>query len=268
MTEYIAKSAHIGDGCVLGKNIVIEEDVTVGANTVTGNNVVILRGVRIGDHVSIGHNVVIHENTIIGNEVSIADSSVIGRQPKSAAISTRKVERTLPPLQIGERCTIGALVTLYAGTRIGAGAMVADMASIREMCVIKDYAIIGRGVLMEYETVVGEYSKIQTGCHITGNMVIEDHVFFGAEVTTMNDKYMDRTGEPFAGPHIKSGARVGCNATLLPGVVIGKEAVIGAGAVVTKDVPDYKVAVGVPARVIKDVPVDQLLRLEENLTRR
>jgi UDP-2-acetamido-3-amino-2,3-dideoxy-glucuronate N-acetyltransferase len=259
MTEYIAKSARIGDGCVLGKNIVIEEDVTVGANAVIGNNVVIMRGVQIGDDVSIGHNAVIHENTIIGSEVSISDSSIIGRQPKSAAISTRKVERTLPPLQIGDRCTIGALATLYAGTKIGVGAMVADMASIREMCVVKDYAIIGRGVLMEYETVVGEYSKIQTGCHITGNMVIEDHVFFGAEVTTMNDKYMDRTDESFAGPYIKSGARVGCNATLLPGVVIGKEAVIGAGAVVTKDVPDYKVAVGVPAQVIKDVPVDQLL---------
>lgn len=90
-------------------------------------------------------------------------------------------------------------------------------------------------------------------------MIIEDHVFFGPLVTSMNDKYMDRAEETFKGPHVKRGARIGGNATLLPGITIGEEAVIGAGAVVTKDVGPYTVAVGVPAKPIKEVPKEQYL---------
>ena len=104
-----------------------------------------------------------------------------------------------------------------------------------------------------------------THSQVTGNMVIEDHVFFGGAVASTNDKYMGRTGNQFNGPRVKSGARVGANATILAGVTIGKEAVIGAGAVVTTDIPDYKVALGIPARVVKDVPLDQRLEFGKRI---
>jgi acetyltransferase-like isoleucine patch superfamily enzyme len=262
MCKQIASSASIGQGCLLGENTIIEEDVIIGDESSIGHGVVIQSGAKIGKRVTISHNVVIYPSTEIGDGVDIRDNSVLGRPPKSSTISTRKVERELSPLQIGDHSIIGACVTLYAGTKVGVGVMIADMASIRELCDIKGHTIVGRGVVVEYETVIGENVKIQAGCHVTGNMIIEDHVFLGPEVTTANDPYMDRVKGEFKGPHVKRGARIGSNATLLPGVVIGEEALVTAGALVGTDVPDGKIAAGLPARLIGDVPQDELLHSE------
>jgi acetyltransferase-like isoleucine patch superfamily enzyme len=214
--------------------------------------------VEIGPGGYIGHGVVIHPGTRIGKNVNIQDGSVIGRMPRSGASSGRKVRKELPPLEIGDDCVIGANVVLYAGTKIGNQVMVADLASVREQNVIGDRSIIGRLVMVEYETIIGQHVIIQTGSHITGNAVIEDDVFIGSEVSTTNEQYMGRADEHYGGPHIKQWARIGSNATLLPGVVIGEEAVVAAGSVVTRDVPAYKVVMGVPARVVKDVPPEHL----------
>jgi UDP-2-acetamido-3-amino-2,3-dideoxy-glucuronate N-acetyltransferase len=219
-------------------------------------------GAAIGKGVTIGHNVVIYPGTEIGDGVDIRDNSVLGRPPKASAISTRKIERELPPLRIGDYSVIGACVALYSGTKVGVGVLIADLASIRELCDIKDHAIVGRGVVVEYETVIGENSKIQSGCHLTGNMTIEDHVFFGPEVTTANDLSMDRVKGEFKGPYVKKGARIGSNATLLPGVVIGEDALVTAGAIVGMNVPDQKIAAGLGARLVGGVPQDELLHSE------
>lgn len=262
MCKHIAPSALIGQGCLVGENTILEENVVVGDESMIGHGVVIQAGARIGREVTIGNNVVIYAGTQIGNGVDIRDNSVLGRPPKSSPLSTRKVERKLSPLQIGDHSVIGACVTLYAGTIVGQGVMIADMASIREMCDIRDRVIVGRGVVVEYETVIGEKSKIQAGCHITGNMIIEDYVFLGPEVTTANDPFMDRVKGNFKGPHIKRGARIGSNATLLPGIVIGEDAVVAAGALVGTNVPDRKIAAGLPARLIGDIPQNEVLHLE------
>jgi acetyltransferase-like isoleucine patch superfamily enzyme len=82
-------------------------------------------------------------------------------------------------------------------------------------------------------------------------MIIEDNVFLGPCVSTSNDKYMGAGNYPYQGPIIKRGAKIGNNATLLPGITINENAIIGAGATVTKDVEAGKTAVGNPARVIK-----------------
>jgi UDP-2-acetamido-3-amino-2,3-dideoxy-glucuronate N-acetyltransferase len=205
----------------------------------------------------IGRNVRIYPNSVIGKNVKIGDNTVVGKQPQSSPISTRKVDRIQPPVEIGDGTVIGCSCVIYAGTKIGKNCMVGDLASIREGCEISDFVIIGRGTMVEYDTKIGSYTKIQTACYITGNMVIEDHVFFGPRATTLNDKYMDRVKCEFKGPHVKKGARIGGNATLLPGVIIGRDVVIGAGAVVIKNIPDCSVAVGVPAKVIKKVPKEQ-----------
>jgi acetyltransferase-like isoleucine patch superfamily enzyme len=98
--------------------------------------------------------------------------------------------------------------------------------------------------------------------HITGCMVIEDHVFIGPGVMTTNDNSMGRKGhgslDQIFGPVVRRGAAIGGNCTLLPGVEIGELAIVGVGAVVTRSVPPRVVAMGVPARVIKDVPEDLL----------
>jgi acetyltransferase-like isoleucine patch superfamily enzyme len=239
----------------------IDKSAIIGQEFVSGFNVIVMEKAIIGDNVRIGHNAIIYPFTKISNNVEILDNAVIGKKPSSISTLTRKTEEPLPPCEIGEGSIIGTSAIIYAGTVIGKHCLVSDLASIREKCVIKDHVIIGRAVTVEYETTIGEYSKIMTHSQLTGNMIIEDHVFFGGAVASTNDKYMGRTGNQFNGPRIKSGARIGANATILAGVTIGKETIIGAGAVVTSDIPDYKVALGIPARVVKEVPLDQRLHL-------
>ena len=240
----------------------IDKDIKMDRDCVLGNNVTILEDVKIGKNVRIGHNVVIYPNTKIGDDVEIQDNSVIGKLPRSSAISCTKIKELTLPTIIGDGTFIGALCSIYATTQIGKECLIGDLASIREGCSIDDFTIVGRSVTVECNTKIGKYVKIQTACHITADMIIEDYVFFGPEVTTMNDKYMGRIDESFNGPHVKRGVRVGGNATILPGVIIGEDAVIGAGAVVTKDIPSHVVAFGVPAKPVKEVPKEHFLKSE------
>jgi acetyltransferase-like isoleucine patch superfamily enzyme len=241
-------------------NNFIDETAKIGQNFNIGHNSVIMEEVNIGKNVTIGHNVVIYPLTRISDNVSILDNAIVGKQPSRISTLTIKVEKE-PPCEIGEGSIIGTSAIIYAGVKIGKNCFIADLASIRERCIIKDHAIIGRVVTIEYDTTVGEYSRIMTHSQITGNMIIEDHVFFGGAVASTNDKYMT-TGK-WKGPIVKSGARIGANATIIGGNTVGKEAMIGAGAVVTSDIPDYKVALGIPARVVKEVPLDQRLPVKK-----
>ncbi len=243
-------------------SVSIANTATIGANCVFGNNVVIMDNVVLGENVSIGNNCVIHPNTKIENNVEIQDNTILGKRPRSSVMSKIKVKVKYDSLHIAENTLVGTSVIVYCGTKIGKNCLIGDLASIRENCSINDYTIIGSAVTINVNTNIGKYTKIQTACHLTGNMVIEDHVFFGPEVTTMNDMYMGRTDsseDKRVGPTIKTGARIGSNSTILAKITIGRDAVVGAGSVVTKDVPDAKVAVGVPARVIKDVQLEHRL---------
>lgn len=237
-------TARLGTRVRLGKNTLVEADVVVGNDTVVGYNVVLYRGSKIGAGVRIDDNV------------------VIGKQPMRAAFSTLKVEGTLPPAEIGDGCIIGTSVVIYAGCRLGQKVLVADLATIRENVKVGDATIVGRGVAIENLCEVGSKVKLETGCYITARSVIEDLCFVAPMVTTSNDNFLGRTEERFKhtkGPHLRRGARVGANAVLLPGIVVGEDAVVGAGAVAVRDVPPYTVVVGVPAKVVKDTPVEQRL---------
>ncbi|MFC2017477.1 DapH/DapD/GlmU-related protein [Chloroflexota bacterium] len=243
----------------------IAETVKLGKNYTLGHNVVILDNVQIGDNSYIGHNVVIHEGTRIGNNAYIDDGTILGRMPRSGASSRRRAEKHLPPLEIGDDCVISANVIVYAGTRIGKRVMIGDLASIREQNEIGDKTIIGRLIMMEPRTKIGKNVRTAAGTHLTSDMIIEDEAFIGSEISTTNDNLMGRgVAGKYKGPHIKRGARIGSNSTLLPGVVIGEEALVAAGAVVTRDVPDRKIVMGVPAKVVGDVPENELLSPREN----
>jgi acetyltransferase-like isoleucine patch superfamily enzyme len=140
--------------------------------------------------------------------------------------------------------------------------IVGDQACVRERVHVGDDVVIGRGSLIENDTTVGAMTKIQADAYITAYSTLEEHVFIAPRVVTTNDNFMGRTErrhELTKGPTIRRGARVGGGAILLPGVEVGEEAFVGAGAVVTKDVPARKLVVGSPARVVRDVPEDELL---------
>ena len=133
---------------------------------------------------------------------------------------------------------------------------------MRERVTIGDDVVVGRGSLVENDTTVGAMTRIQADAYITAYSTLEEHVFIAPCVVTTNDNFMGRTEqrrELMKGPTIRRAARVGGGAILCPGVEIGEEAFVGAGAVVTKDVPPRVVVVGSPARVLRDVPEDELL---------
>lgn len=235
----IDPAAAIGEGCEFGRNAVVEA------------------GARLGPRCVVGHNAVIHAGTVLGEGVVVGDNAVVGRQPRPSPTSTVKIGEPLPGLVVGDSSTIGAGAIVYAGTTVGRRTMIADHAFVRERCAIGDHVIVGHGVTVENETTIGDYTKIQTGAYITAYMTVEDHVFIAPGVYTTNDNFMGRTPERFKfrkGATIRSGARVGANTTLLPGVEIGREAFVAAGAVVTRDVPPATLVMGVPARAVRAVP--------------
>lgn len=221
-----------------------------GKNVVLGEHVVIEPHVTIGDDVTIGSFVVIKEGTVIGDGTTIGDLVVLGKTPTANKKMARKPGTALSALLIGKGVKIGSNVVLYRGSTLEDDVLVGDLASIRENVHIGEASIVGRNAIVEPKTIVGKRVTIQTGCYITSDMIIEDHVFLGPCISTSNDKYMGAGNYKHQGPVIKKGARIGNNATLLPGVTIGEEAIVGAGAVITKDVPAKAVYVGNPGRPI------------------
>ncbi|AFK06880.1 UDP-3-O-(3-hydroxymyristoyl) glucosamine N-acyltransferase [Mesotoga prima MesG1.Ag.4.2] len=231
-------------------------------NIEKGINVIIEDGAKIGDNCVIGHNVVIHRGVIIGDDVTIGDNTVLGKEPFAASTSATTSIEELKPLSLGSGTTIGASCVIYKGASLGEKCFVGDLATIREKTTIGEKTIVGKGATVENGTSVGKRVKIETGAYITAFSTIEDYCFIAPEVTFTNDNYLGRTEERkkhFKGPTLRKGARIGANATLLPGVTVGEDALVAAGSVVTKDLAPRKIYAGIPAKFIRDVPQEQLI---------
>ena len=190
------------------------------------------------------------------------ENAVVGKQPTLSPRSTAKRE-PLPPTVIGDGTIVSTGAIVFAGSTIGARVILGDQSCVRERVTIGDDVVVGRGSLVENDTTIGAMTKIQAEAYITAYSTLEEHVFIAPCVVTTNDNWMGRTEKRFGnvkGPTIRRGARIGGGAILCPAIEIGEEAFVGAGAVVTKDVPPRVVVVGSPARVLRDVPEDELLR--------
>ena len=204
---------------------------------------------------------VVYPGTVIGDGCRILDGAVVGKQPSLSSRSTAKREE-LPPLELGPGTIVSTGAIVFAGTRIGERVIVGDQACVRERCDVGDDVVIGRGTLIENDTTIGALTKIQAMAYITAYSTLEEQVFVAPCVQTTNDNFMGRTErrhELRKGPTIRRGARVGAGAILCPGVELGEEAFVGAGAVVVKDVPPRVVVVGNPARVLREVAPEELL---------
>lgn len=227
-----------------------------------GSNVFVGAEVTIGGGTVIGHGVTVHEGTAIGNDVRLDDGCVLGKVPMcSAASATTRNEQLLPAI-IGHGCLVGTHAVVYRGATIADGVLLADFATVRENTSIGMLSIIGRGVAVENYVQIGSRCKIETGAYITAMSTIGDLCFVAPEVTFTNDNYLGRSEERFKhfrGVTMERGARIGANATVLPGLSIGADAVVAAGAVVTKNVPPGMLVMGSPARVVRPVAAEQLL---------
>ncbi len=228
-----------------------------------GQNTVIETDVSFGENVAIGHNVIICSGTKIGNNVLIQDNAVIGKQPTKAKNSILPDIKKLPPTVIKDGCTIGTSSIIYANAMLEEDVFVADLATIRERVTIGEKTIVGRGVSVENDCTIGQKCKLETNSYITAYSTLGDYVFVAPCVVTTNDNYMARSRErydKFKGITIKDGGRIGANTTVLPGITIEEDGSVGAGSIVTKDVPKETMVVGSPARELRKVPEDQLLR--------
>jgi acetyltransferase-like isoleucine patch superfamily enzyme len=180
----------------------------------------------------------------------VAPPSRVDARAVIGEVSGRQIKD--PTLSIGPHAVVRSFTVIYAGSTIGAHLETGHGVVIREENRIGDEFSIWNNSTIDYGCVIGNRVRVHTGVYVAQFTVIEDDVFLAPGVIIANDRH-PICRDCMKGPTIKRGARVGVNATLLPEVVIGEEALVGAGAVVTKDVPPRTVVVGNPARVINTV---------------
>lgn len=190
----------------------------------------------------------IYPNVHLPPDVQIGEYVIVGVPPRGkepGELETR----------IGPNAVIRSHTVIYAGNVIGRNFNTGHAAMIRELNEIGDDVSIGTHSIIEHHVKIGNGVRIHSNAFVPEYSVLEDGCWIGPNVVLTNALYplAPDARETLQGPVIRSGAKIGANATLLPGVVIGRNALVGAGAVVVRDVPDGKVVVGNPARVIKDV---------------
>jgi len=239
----------------------VAPEADVAADAVAEPGAVIHDGAVVGPGSRIGSGSVVHSGVEIAAGCTIEDLVVLGKRPRLRAGSSAARGEELSPLVLEEGVTVCCGAVVYAGSRIGAGAIVGDQAQVRERASIGSGSVVGRASCVDFDTRVGNRVLIQTGVYVTGGSVVEDDVFLGPGVVTTNDHSMGRhpRDERLRGPVFRRAWRVGGGAVILPGVEIGEEAFVAAGSVVTRDVAPRDVVMGNPARVVRQVPDGDLI---------
>jgi len=228
--------------------------------TPTAPGLVLSPAARVADGVELGANVVIHGDTVVEAGVVIQDGVILGKPPRLAARSSSAAPLG-GPLVIEAGASVCAQAVVFAGARIGPGAIVGDQSYVRERTLVGAGSVIGRGACVDNDVVIGERVRLQSHVYITAFSVVEDDVFVGPCAMTTNDNTMARhhAGDELRGATLRRACRIGGGAILTPGVEVGEEAYVAAGSVVTNDVPPRGVVIGVPGRVVRYVEEGDLL---------
>jgi acetyltransferase-like isoleucine patch superfamily enzyme len=244
----IAAGAHVSDEASVADDVVVAPGAVIEA------------GVVLGAGSRVGAGSVIHAGTRVGERCLVEDCAVLGKRPRLRPGSSA-AGGELEALVVEDGVTVCCGAVVYAGARIGPGAIIGDQTQVRERSSVGARTVVGRGSSVDFGAQVGERVLIQTGVYVTGGAIVENDVFLGPGVTTTNDHAMGRhaPGEPLLGPTFRRACRVGGGAVLVPGIEIGEEAFVAAGALVTRDVAARDVVMGVPARVVRQVSDEDLL---------
>ena len=217
-------------------------------------------GVSVGTGSTIGSGAVLYPGTRVGDRCVVEAGAVLGKHPRLRPGSSA-AGAVLTPLVLGRGVTVCCGAVVYAGADIADGAIIGDQTQVRERVSIGEETLVGRGSTVDFGATVGSRVLIQTSVYVTGESIVEDEVFLGPGVLTTNDDTMGRRrrGEALLGPVFRRACRVGGGVMLVPGVVVGEEAFVAAGALVTRDVGRRQVVMGVPARVVREVPDEDLI---------
>ncbi|HZU75854.1 MAG TPA: DapH/DapD/GlmU-related protein [Dehalococcoidia bacterium] len=195
-------------------------------------------------------------HAVLGEGCTIQDPSIVGLAYRPGAGKA----------VLGRDCLIRAFTTIYADTELGDEVSTGHYVLVREHTRIGSRVVLGSGSIVDGRVTIGSFVKIEGNVYIPTHTRIGDYVFLGPHAVLTNDKYPLRRRAEYEphGPVLEDHVTVGANATILPGVRIGAGSIVGAGSVVTGDVPPWSLAVGVPARVR---PLPESLR-EENTAKR
>lgn len=212
-----------------------------------------IRPVDLGDGCQVRPFAVIFGGTRLGNGTQVEEHAIVGRPEEGYAVG-HVYPGAGADTVIGNGAVIRAGAVIYAGTEIGENTVIGHHTLLRSFVTVGSETQLGHNLTIERATRIGRLVRCSPGSHVTSSCVLADRVFLGAGVRTVNDKEMtwrDPDGrEPaLAPPVFSTGARVGSGSVILAGVSIGECALVGAGSVVTKDIPAGAVAFGVPARV-------------------
>jgi acetyltransferase-like isoleucine patch superfamily enzyme len=192
----------------------------------------------------------------IGRKCTILENVTLG-YPGSRLLdeicAAGKVPEEYPyrGVTIGDSAVVRPGTTVYCDVVAGHSLRTGHNALVRESTILGDSVLVGTNVVIDGNCVIGSHVSIQSNAYIPTNTVIEDNVFLGPCSVLANDKYPVRVPYELRGPVLRKGASIGANATVLPGVEIGEGAMVAAGAVVTKDVPPWKLAIGCPAKFVE-----------------
>jgi acetyltransferase-like isoleucine patch superfamily enzyme len=190
----------------------------------------------------------VFSNVALGEGTALEDFCIVGAPP-------RGVKDGELPTTIGNGSIIRSHTVIYAGNVIGRNFQTGNKVNIRESNRIGDNVSIGTLSVIEHHVEIADNVRIHTQVFIPEYSVLEEGCWIGPNVVFTNAKYPLSPGvkDSLAGPVIRKGAKIGANTTILPGVVIGENALVGAGSVVVKDVPPEAVVVGNPARIIRKI---------------
>jgi acetyltransferase-like isoleucine patch superfamily enzyme len=167
-----------------------------------------------------------------------------------------------PDVILGVNVRVRYYAVIEKGCVFGDGCFIGNNTTIRENCIFGEKCVIGHNVVFEANSRFGNHVTINAQCHMTQGITVEDEVFFGPGVITMNTRrisYGRKIPRKYDPPIIKRAARIGGGAIIMPGVVIGENALVAAGSIVTRDVPDRIIVMGSPAREIGNVPEEEIL---------
>ena len=242
---FIDESSNIGENVVIGNNVIIEENVSIGANSKIKDGCIIGANSSIGENSFLDYAVIVRENVQIGTNAFIGARVILGEYLVDF-IDERDYQKH--KTQIGNDCVIRSETIIYGENVIGDNFQTGHRVTIREKSKIGDHVRIGTLSDIQGDCVIGNYVNLHSNVHIGQKSTLKNYVWIFPYVVLTNDP--NPPSEQLLGVTVEEFAIIATGSVVLPGKVIGKDSLVGAGAVVNKDVAEGKVVVGNPIREI------------------
>jgi acetyltransferase-like isoleucine patch superfamily enzyme len=236
----------IGADCSISSHAILEP------TDIRGNSLRIV----LGDGCRVGAGAVLYGGVRLEKGTVAEEYAIVGKPEYGYAVGST-YDGTGAETEIGPKVILRARCTVYGGTKIGTNSTIGHGTLLRSHVDIGENSQLGQLISVERSVKIGNYVRCSPLSHITSNSILEDRVFFGAGIMTINDKSMvwkeDGIKPDLSPPYFEYGAKIGSGSTIAAGVRIGREALVGSGSNVTHDIPAFAIAYGNPAKVMGNV---------------